>query len=236
MTDQRATGPVPLSPGDARHPFDPGALCLELLTTGGPGTPAGYELLHHPEDLTRWLARSRLELPAGVHVDAAQLTAARTLRDALRRLAAARAHGEAGAGADYAVLNRAAAHPPLVPRIDPNGAAAAPLPADGDQLVSTLARDAIALFTGPFAHRVRECGASDCSLIFVDTSRPGRRRWCSMERCGNRHKVRALRARRDRADGAEPAGQPAPDAGPPLRRGHSAHGGVSPRTDRTFTG
>ncbi|WP_420822004.1 CGNR zinc finger domain-containing protein [Streptomyces avicenniae] len=26
-------------------------------------------------------------------------------------------------------------------------------------------------------------------------SRPGRRGWCSMEHCGNRHKVRAPRAR-----------------------------------------
>ncbi|NEE48667.1 CGNR zinc finger domain-containing protein, partial [Streptomyces sp. SID8455] len=42
---------------------------------------------------------------------------------------------------------------------------------------------------------IRTCGADDCRLLFVDTSRPGKRRWCSMERCGNRHKVRAHRAR-----------------------------------------
>ncbi|MFD0786561.1 CGNR zinc finger domain-containing protein [Micromonospora azadirachtae] len=43
---------------------------------------------------------------------------------------------------------------------------------------------------------MRECGAHNCHLVFVDTSRPGQRRWCSMERCGNRHKVSSLRARR----------------------------------------
>jgi predicted RNA-binding Zn ribbon-like protein len=69
--------------------------------------------------------------------------------------------------------------------------------------VSTIARDAVELFTGRFADRIRECGAHDCYLIFVDTSRPGRRRWCAMERCGNRHKVRALRARRDTEENAE---------------------------------
>lgn len=208
MTDERTTGLVLHSPGGARYLFDPGALCLELLTTGGPGPHARYEVLHGPEDLTRWLGQSRLELPAGgVRVDTEQLAAARTLRDALWRLAVARAHGEAGAAADYAVLNHAAAHPPLVPQIGPDGTPAAPLPADGDQLVSTLARDAIALFTGPFADRVRECGGHNCQLIFVDTSRPGRRRWCSMERCGNLHKVRALRARRDRPDEEGPAGR-----------------------------
>ncbi|MEE3918700.1 CGNR zinc finger domain-containing protein [Micromonospora sp. BRA006-A] len=30
----------------------------------------------------------------------------------------------------------------------------------------------------------------------MDTSRPGQRRWCAMERCGNRQKARALRSRR----------------------------------------
>ncbi|MFE4976657.1 CGNR zinc finger domain-containing protein [Kitasatospora sp. NPDC056651] len=186
------------TPAGSRFHFDPGALCLELLTTGGPGPYARYEALHRPADLAAWLPRSRLRLPAdAVRVSPAELTTTRTLRDALWRLAAARAHGGTGEPEDYAVLNRAAEHPPLVPRIAPDGTAAAPLPADGAQLASTFARDAIALLAGPHADRVRECGADDCRLIFVDTSRPGRRRWCSMERCGNRHKVRALRARRE---------------------------------------
>ncbi|WP_425295942.1 CGNR zinc finger domain-containing protein [Nocardia cyriacigeorgica] len=29
----------------------------------------------------------------------------------------------------------------------------------------------------------------------MHTPPPGARRWCAMERCGNRHKLRALRAR-----------------------------------------
>jgi predicted RNA-binding Zn ribbon-like protein len=69
--------------------------------------------------------------------------------------------------------------------------------ATGTQLLSAVARDAVDLFGGPHAHRIRECASDDCHLVFVDTSRPGRRRWCSMEHCGNRHKVRALRARRE---------------------------------------
>ncbi|MER7702162.1 CGNR zinc finger domain-containing protein [Kitasatospora sp. NPDC097605] len=200
MTDERPPGLVLHSPGGTRFHFDPGTLCLELLPTGGPGPYARYEVLHRPADLADWAARSRLALPPGaVRITDGQLTAVRALRDALWRLTAARAAHGAGAGdpADYAVLNRAAARPPLAPQITPDGTAAPPLPGDGDQLASTVARDAIALFTGPHADRVRECGADDCHLLFVDTSRPGRRRWCSMERCGNRHKIRALRARRE---------------------------------------
>ncbi|CAM5551965.1 Zf-CGNR multi-domain protein OS=Streptomyces tendae OX=1932 GN=GUR47_17670 PE=4 SV=1 [Streptomyces tendae] len=60
-----------------------------------------------------------------------------------------------------------------------------------------MARDAIELLTGPHADRVRECGAHNCYLLFVDTSRPGRRRLaCATGHCGNREKVRAHRARR----------------------------------------
>ncbi|MFG3225274.1 CGNR zinc finger domain-containing protein [Kitasatospora sp. NPDC048194] len=237
MTDgerEAATGLVLTTPGGVSFHFDPGALCLELLTTGGPGPYARYEVLHQPSDLADWLARSRLRLPAdAVRISADHLTAARTLRDALWRLAAARAHGTAGPADDHAVLNRSAAHPPLVPQIAPDGTPAAPLPADGAQLVSTLARDAIALLTGPHADRIRECGAPDCQLLFVDTSRPGRRRWCSMERCGNRHKVRALRARRDAAEPA-PGAAPSPDPSPrPSAR--PAPAPVSVPGHRTFT-
>jgi predicted RNA-binding Zn ribbon-like protein len=42
--------------------------------------------------------------------------------------------------------------------------------------------------------RIRKCGASDCEVYFLDTSKGGRRRWCSMENCGNREKQRRLRA------------------------------------------
>lgn len=43
--------------------------------------------------------------------------------------------------------------------------------------------------------RLRACDASGCERWFVDTSRGGRRRWCSMERCGNRMKAARYRAR-----------------------------------------
>ncbi|KJY36053.1 CGNR zinc finger domain-containing protein [Streptomyces sp. NRRL S-495] len=206
MMDERSPGLVLHSPGGTRFHFDPGTLCLELLPTGGPGPYARYEILHRPSDLLEWLGQSRLGLPPGtVRISDDQLAAVRTLRDALWRLTAARASGDRTNAdhadpADHAVLNRAAARPPLAPQIAPDGTAAPPLPGDGDQLASTIARDAIALFTGPHADRIRECGADDCQLLFVDTSRPGRRRWCSMERCGNRHKVRALRARREQPE------------------------------------
>jgi predicted RNA-binding Zn ribbon-like protein len=44
---------------------------------------------------------------------------------------------------------------------------------------------------------VRKCEAHDCTLLFLDATKSGRRRWCSMAVCGNRMKVAAFRARKD---------------------------------------
>jgi predicted RNA-binding Zn ribbon-like protein len=39
------------------------------------------------------------------------------------------------------------------------------------------------------ADRIRGCANAECVLWFLDTSRPGTRRWCSMATCGNRDKA-----------------------------------------------
>ena len=185
-----------VSYGGKSYRFDPGALCLELLTTGGPGEFARYEVLHEPSDLAHWADLSRLSPGLELSINQRELERARTVRDALFLLTADRAHGRPLSPRDLAVVNAAAAEPPLVARIAPDGTHAWAPGATGTQLLSTVARDAVDLFTGPHADRIRECGSHNCYLLFVDTSRPGRRRWCAMEHCGNLHKARAHRARR----------------------------------------
>lgn len=180
--------------------FDPGALCLELLTTGGPGPYRRYEVLHQPADLAAWAGRSRLTPTPELQISDAEVADARRLRNALFRTAVARTRGEPPARADLKVVNQAAAQPSLAPVIGSDGNRQWSGTAGGTQLLATVARDAVELLTGPFAHRIRVCAAEDCHLIYVDASRPGRRRWCSMEHCGNRHKVRALRTRRSTED------------------------------------
>jgi predicted RNA-binding Zn ribbon-like protein len=41
--------------------------------------------------------------------------------------------------------------------------------------------------------RIRKCGASDCDVYYLDTSKGHRRQWCSMKNCGNREKQRRWR-------------------------------------------
>jgi predicted RNA-binding Zn ribbon-like protein len=62
-----------------------------------------------------------------------------------------------------------------------------------------VARDAVLLVGGPLLARVKECENPECSLLFLDDSQARRRRWCSMDRCGNLAKVAGYRSR-SRAD------------------------------------
>ena len=51
------------------------------------------------------------------------------------------------------------------------------------------------LITSPDAGAVHRCPGDECGWLFVDTSRNGTRRWCSMSSCGAREKMRRYRAR-----------------------------------------
>lgn len=44
-------------------------------------------------------------------------------------------------------------------------------------------------FENTSLERIRKCNHEECKLYFVDTSKAGKRRWCSMELCGNRKKA-----------------------------------------------
>lgn len=177
-----------------RRRFRTGRPCLDFAHTGGEGDWARWELVHDAGDVARWL---------GVVLDGAEIAARpsdlapfRTLRHAITRAAFAAIAGEPPRAEDVAAINAAARAAPLVPQLAlPGGARWAP--GTAAQALSTLARDAVDLFAGPLAGRIRVCAGERCGLLFVDASRPGRRRWCSMERCGNLAKTRAYRAGRD---------------------------------------
>lgn len=60
-----------------------------------------------------------------------------------------------------------------------------------------VTRSAVDVLTQDDLGRVKQCpGANDCGWLFYDTSRNGSRRWCSMEGCGSRVKMRHHYARR----------------------------------------
>jgi predicted RNA-binding Zn ribbon-like protein len=192
-----------LTGGDGqRYRFDPGSLVLELLLTGGP-TPYGQfmaDQLNAPTDLAAWLAESRMAITVTVseedfRITTRELAAVRELRAAMWAIAPALAHGDPLRPADLDVLNASTGNVPR-PRVDVTSRELDwATPITGAQVLGALATEAIDLVATDLAVRVHECSADDCKLLFLDTSRSNNRRWCSMERCGNRNKVRSYRAR-----------------------------------------
>jgi predicted RNA-binding Zn ribbon-like protein len=176
--------------------FDAGAVCLDFAHTGGEGQYTKFETLHEPAHLGDWLAQPPLAAVMTVPVTARELTAAKALRQAIWDAAHARAAQRPLPTEAVATINRAAAAAALTPELAADGTTARwTTPVRTTQALSTLAREMIELLSGPLSERIRECASDNCPLVFVDSSRPGARRWCTMERCGNRHKLRALRAR-----------------------------------------
>ncbi len=57
--------------------------------------------------------------------------------------------------------------------------------------LAPIARSIADLIAQGGGARIRKCANPRCVLYFRDTSRTGRRRWCSMAVCGNRMKVAA---------------------------------------------
>lgn len=173
--------PVPVAVESAEdRPFDAGTLCLQFLTV--------------ESALAEWAVRT-LGVTVVVAEDEQEVRDAATLRGALQRIAASLARDRPPAIGDIARVNRLADAPDLPPQVGPGGRRSWPEPVSLGQVIATIARDAVHLLTGADIHRVRHCQADDCDRVFLDTSRPGTRRWCSMETCGNRAKVRAFRAR-----------------------------------------
>jgi predicted RNA-binding Zn ribbon-like protein len=95
-------------------------------------------------------------------------------------------------------LNRMMTAYPMSTRLKTNGKElSAELhfrPQSPEALFAPIAHAAAMLFANADRDRVRKC--DQCVLHFVDTSKKGTRRWCSMQLCGNRLKVAAYAARR----------------------------------------
>lgn len=171
--------------------FESGALCLDFAYTGdfGYNNPA-WERLHSPTDLSAWLVERHG--PLLDTADSDDLSRARELRSAITAIARARADDAAPDPSRVDILNSWAARPDIAPALA--GGNVAPAQASAVRALATIARDAVDVFSQD-SSRIRRCASHDCGLVFFDGSRPNSRRWCSMQHCGNRAKVRTHRNR-----------------------------------------
>jgi predicted RNA-binding Zn ribbon-like protein len=174
----------------SRFIFVAGRLCIDFTQTGGEtGKRAYWERFHQPSDLSDWFAESPLQLQS-IQVSPDEFATALSLRESIWRVAQAILRSEAPLAEDVDTINRVAAMPDLPPQLTRDRLEQAwRSPVTASEALSIIARDAIDLFSGELQSRIRECQNPKCGLMFVDASRPGKRRWCLMKRCGNMAKT-----------------------------------------------
>lgn len=177
---------------DRDFEFIAGALSLNLVDTVSNWAGSPVERLNDPADLSGWLHAAGLA-EAGVAPALADLETTRSLRAAIHRCGRAAIAGDPMKPADLRIINRAAAAAPLRPRLA-NGTVQLTADNPVEAALSTIAADAIAILADTSHPRLRICPG--CQMMFFDSSRPGKRRWCSSAAgCGNRAKVGRHRRR-----------------------------------------
>lgn len=163
-------------------------LCLEFANTRywrGQDTPT--ETLKEPADLAAWL---KLPKPPPQR----EFEQALALRETIHRLFDALAQGKTAGGRDFEELNAALATAPArkVLRRAKDGY-------DWDldvksgtavALLAPVLWSAGDLLASSNLAKVRRCANPECLYLFLDESRAGRRRWCTMSSCGNRAKAK----------------------------------------------
>ncbi|QDC02187.1 hypothetical protein FGU64_18065 [Mesorhizobium sp. 8] len=186
-------------------PFLGNALWVDFLNTQ-PALPGGGrgDLIDRPEALGRW-ARATGEI--GPHdpfePDQAEMQETLRFRAVLREGAESLLAGRAPPKTTVSAINEKLARSPVVSTLVEKGA--------GWELASRFAVGTATVLLGKvaadFAHtlvsgrpdRLRRCEHPGCVMLFIDTSKNGKRRWCSMETCGNREKAASHRARARRS-------------------------------------
>jgi predicted RNA-binding Zn ribbon-like protein len=200
---------IPRRPNDRLVPAPADELCVEFANTRSwRGSAPANETLNGLGDVLAWCERTKsidahavttLEAWANRHeTEAAQLfEAAVAAREMIYRLFSATAAGRAVGERDVDALNRLLAAAPSRAHValGKDGATDSvrwQLPSAAPTAASLLAPvlwSAGDLLAGERLNRVRRCANEKCLWLFVDDSKSGTRRWCSMSACGNRAKA-----------------------------------------------
>jgi predicted RNA-binding Zn ribbon-like protein len=210
---------VNVEPREHRHAATLGDT-LDFLNTDeldGFGRPV--EHLGSLAAATAWLEERGLLHPAHREaLDATPAGRAATLlahvlavRRGLRDVVEALVTGRPADQASLAAVNRVLRARSVLELVPGEGALAIGHRHLGDPLddaLASVAEPLVNLVASGATASLRICANDGCRWVFEDVSRARRRRWCSMETCGNRAKVARHRARRRHPAAAE-APQPA---------------------------
>ncbi|MGV9787230.1 CGNR zinc finger domain-containing protein [Streptomyces sp. NPDC003435] len=162
--------------------------------SAAPGSLALVESLVNTLDLES--GRDALDTEegrAGLGIGDGELDAARALRESLR--AALLAHAGHPPHATVTPLGKLLARAPLLVAVDDTDGSAALTPADTGPLLSRIAAAVAGALVEGTWQRLKACEAPTCHWAYYDRSPAGRGRWCSMQVCGARAKMRRYRAK-----------------------------------------
>ncbi|AXK63614.1 ABATE domain-containing protein [Burkholderia sp. IDO3] len=187
---------------DCLIPAPPETLSIDFANTlYWRGADAPTETFGTLDDLFAW-CREQARVPAGL-ADAcragekddepATLARALALREALYRLFHAQAERREPQADDLALLGGFLAEAaPRVALTRLDGGYAWRIGRAGATLAGVLSPvlwSAIDLLGGARLAKVKRCANDACQWLFIDDSKNGSRRWCSMSSCGNRAKA-----------------------------------------------
>ncbi|MFJ8862314.1 CGNR zinc finger domain-containing protein [Streptomyces sp. NPDC102451] len=177
------------------HVFVCGNPALDFAATLRARRSVRFEMFVTPERLGAWYEESGVvdAITPGADGDVEQ---AKAVREAVYELVTARRLGQEFGEDALAVVNDAARKPAAVPQLTRTGRRTVATP---EHALSTVARLAVELLSGPDVPLMKECGNPECTRVYIDRSRGMRRQWCGMDSCGNKIKAAAYRARRKSA-------------------------------------
>lgn len=180
------------------HVFVCGNPALDFAATLRARRSARFEMFVTPDRLDAWYLESGIvdTITPGEEADVRQATA---VREAIYELITARRLAEEFDEEALGVLNGAAREPSATPQLTRSGRRTEATP---EQALSTVARHAVELLSGPDVPLMKECGNPECTRVYIDRSRGKRRQWCGMDSCGNKIKAAAYRARKKTAPAA----------------------------------
>ncbi|MFS0728262.1 CGNR zinc finger domain-containing protein [Paenibacillus sp. 1P07SE] len=176
-----------------KFPLVSGHVALDLINTEVVKRGIRHDLLAGESDLAEWMdlmkeSEDSFSAFSVKSIDLGSvLPALKELRALLRTGFEAFAAGmQAEASWIHRIeeLNKRA---PLSFQLSGGSLVPVPIGASEDAILSLIAFDTLRLVANGELQTLRRCANTDCVLLFIDTS--GRRKWCSMNTCGNRSKV-----------------------------------------------
>lgn len=168
-------------------------LAIDFVNTQKRKSGELVDLLEAPADVKHWAQQVGFSLAGDVNPN--DLAIVKALREELKNVFLAIINGEKLAQDELVTVNRYLEKHGTHQQLDIDaGTGGLRLIANHNtkflsSLLANVAYEGAQLLTSSQVSNIKSCNNPECVLLFLDISRTRRRRWCSMDICGNRAKV-----------------------------------------------